>query len=141
MTALARIIIADDESDLVEDLTEVLQEIGYQVVAIARSGRELIERCRENRPDLVITDIRMPDMDGLEAGRLVQTEWPTPIIVISAYKDDDLVDRAAEGNVYAYLLKPVNPSELAATIPLVLRRFQDAHPAPEAVDQASQWFG
>jgi response regulator NasT len=141
MPPLARIVVADDEGDLVEELKELLEETGYEVVGTARNGKELVDCCRASRPDLVITDIRMPDMDGLQAGRLIQLERPTPLIVVSAYKDEELIDRAAGGNVYAYLLKPLNPSELAATIPAVLNRFREAHPDLEKSDQACGWFG
>lgn len=141
MTNAARIVIAEDEGDLLEDLKEMTNDLGYEVVGTARTGRELIDRCRECDPDLVITDVRMPEMDGLDAGRILHAERPIPMVVVSAYKDDELIDRAAAGNVYAYLLKPINPPELDASIRLALSRFQEAHPDLCQRPQPCAWFG
>jgi response regulator NasT len=120
-----RIIIADDELDMREFLEETLRRLGHQVTAVAETGRQLVEFCRADRPDLVITDIRMPDMDGLDAARAIYDMEPLPVIVITAYHDAEFVQRAQEHHVLAFLVKPIKDADLAPAIAIVLRRFAE----------------
>ena len=119
-----RIAVADDDRDTREYLEEVLPRLGYEVVAGAVSGRNLTERTRVTRPDLVITDIKMPDMDGIEAALAINREGPMPIILLSGHHDDGLVNRAAAANVMTYLVKPISEADLKTAIPLALARFK-----------------
>src|SRR3954469_21159481 len=100
-----RVAVADDEPDTRQFFQEVLAHLGHEVVAVAQSGRELAERCRAACPDLVITDIKMPDMDGIEAGQQVNRERAVPVILVSAHQDAELLARAGAGHVMAYLVK------------------------------------
>ena len=94
MNRSLRIVVADDELFMRTYLHETLALLGHQVVALAETGRELVEHCFSLTPDLVITDIRMPDMDGLDAAAAIYARELVPIIVVSAYHDPELIERA-----------------------------------------------
>ena len=102
MSRSLRIAVADDESDMQEYYRTILPVLGHVVVAVAETGRELIEKCREQHPDLVITDIKMPDMDGIDAAMQIYRDGPIPIILVSAFHDADLI-RRAEGEPHSVL--------------------------------------
>lgn len=124
MKAPLRIVIADDELDLREYLVETLTELGHQVVGVAQTGQELLDLCREQTPDLVITDIKMPEMDGIEAASRLYRMHPTPVILISAYHDPGLIERAEDNHVLAYLVKPIKQADLEPAIAIAIRRFE-----------------
>ena len=119
-----RVAVADDERDMREFLQEALPRLGHEVVAVAETGTQLIERCREVRPDLIITDIMMPDMDGIRAVQEVNREAPAPVILVSAHHDAELIVRAGTDHVMAYLLKPVREADLSTAIYLAVLRFE-----------------
>jgi response regulator NasT len=120
-----RVAVADDELDMREFLDEALRRLGHQVVAVAETGQQLVEACRGERPDLVITDIRMPEMDGLDAAQTIYNLRPVPIIVITAHHDGEFVARAQERHVLAFLVKPIDEADLAPAIAIALRRFDE----------------
>lgn len=120
-----RIIIADDESLIRMDLREMLTNLGYLVVGEAGDGRSALNLARELRPDIVIMDIKMPDMDGIEAARLLTEERIAPVLLLSAYSQQDLVQRARQAGVAGYLVKPFRESDLAPAIEVVLARFSE----------------
>ena len=120
-----RIAIADDQEDMRQFLQGVLTRMGHEVTTVAGTGLQLVEGCRSGRPDLVITDIKMPDMDGLEAALQIYGEGLLPIIVVSAYHDREFVERAERSHVAAYLVKPIKASSLAPAIALVMKRFEE----------------
>ena len=124
MTQSLRIVVADDERNMHEYLQEALPRLGHQVVGVAQTGRELVELCRTTHPDLVITDIKMPDMDGLAASEEICRETPIPVIVVSAYHDPQFIERATQTNILAYLLKPIRQHDLEPAISLAMRRFE-----------------
>jgi response regulator NasT len=125
MTRKLRIAVADDERDTLDFLREAVARLGHEVVAAVGTGRELVDRCKELRPDMVITDIRMASMDGLDAAREICRDRPIPIVVVSAYSDEAFVKRAMEEYVLAYLVKPVREAILGPTISIALRRFEE----------------
>ena len=90
-----------------------------------RNGKELVEQCEEHEPDLVICDIKMPDMDGIDAADLIYRHQPVPIILVSAYHDDDLIRRACRQHVMAYLVKPIKETDLRPAITVALERFRE----------------
>lgn len=123
MTML-RICVADDEPDMREYFEKILPRLGHQVAAVAENGRELVEHCRALKPDLVITDIKMPEMDGITAATEIYREAPLPVILVSAYYDQDLIERAEANHVMAYLVKPIEQKDLLPAIALARCRFQ-----------------
>lgn len=120
-----RIVIADDESLIRMDLREMLTNLGYLVVGEVGDGRSAVNLARELRPDLVIMDIKMPDMDGIEAARILTEERIAPVVLLSAYSQQDLVARAREAGVTAYLVKPIREADLAPAIEVALARFRE----------------
>jgi response regulator NasT len=125
MTEKLRIAVADDEPDMQEYFEKILPRMGHEVVAVAKDGRQLVEHTRETRPDLVITDIKMPGMDGIEAAEQIYSEGlPIPVILVSAYHDSELIERAERDHIMAYLVKPIKQADLEPAISLAMRRFQ-----------------
>jgi len=102
----------------------MLPLMGHRVTSVAENGRELVEQCRRQRPDLVITDVKMPVMDGIEASIELNRDAPLPVVLVSAYHDADLIERAANDHVMAYLVKPVGRKDLEPAIALAMRRFE-----------------
>ncbi len=124
MTRHLRIAVADDELDMRDYLQTILPCFGHVVVAVASTGRELVDKCRSERPDLVITDIKMTDMDGIDAACQIYKDSPIPVILVSAYHDQDLVQRAEEEHILAFLVKPIKQADLEPAIAIAMRRFE-----------------
>jgi response regulator NasT len=119
-----RIAVADDERDTRQFFQELLPHMGHEVVAAAETGRQLVERCAAERPDLIITDIKMPDMDGIEAASLVNRQREVPVVLVTAHQQADLLTRSGAEYIMAYLVKPVKPPDLQAAITLAVVRFE-----------------
>jgi response regulator NasT len=119
-----RIAVADDEPDMRQYFQKLLPRLGHQVVAVAENGRELIQQCRTVEPDLVITDIKMPDLDGIDAAVQLYQIRPVPVILVSAFHDPDLIERAEADHILGYLVKPIKQADLEPTIALAMRRFE-----------------
>jgi response regulator NasT len=124
MTHPLRIAVADDERDMREYLEEVLPRLGHRVVAVARTGRELVEKVAATDVDLIITDIKMPDMDGIETSTLVNRDKQVPVILVSAHHDAELLARAGADHIMGYLVKPVKEADLKTAIAMATLRFQ-----------------
>jgi two-component system, response regulator PdtaR len=125
MSQSLRIVVADDEPEMCKYLSDTLTAMGHLVVGAAENGVGLLQKCAEAAPDMVITDIKMPDMDGIEAaGRLSQTN-PVPVILVSAHHDADLIARSLSGHVMAYLVKPIKKADLETTLALAVRRYKE----------------
>jgi response regulator NasT len=130
-----RIAVADDEPDMLLFFRELLPHLGHEVVAEAATGRELVERCRGTRPDLVITDIKMPDMDGIQAAAEANRDVRVPVILITAHHEAETLARAGADYIMAYLAKPVKPVDLGAAVRLAMSRFRHFQAlAKEATD-------
>lgn len=119
------IVIADDEPRMREFFRKALERLGHRVVAEAGTGKELIEFCRSLRPELVITDIQMPDMDGIEAASEIAREQAIPVILVSAFHDDEYIERARQNHILAYLIKPITDTDLQPAIAIAMDRFQE----------------
>ena len=120
-----RILIADDESLILMDLREMLTNLGYLVVGEAGDGQSAVNMARELGPDLVIMDIKMPDMDGIEAAKILTEDGIAPVLLLTAYSQQDLVERANEAGVVGYLVKPFRESNLVPAIEVTLSRFAE----------------
>jgi response regulator NasT len=119
-----RIAVADDEPDMRDYYKTILPRLGHDVVAVAENGCQLAKLCGEAQPDLVITDIRMPGMDGIDAAAAIHEIKPIPVILVSGYHDSELVERAEADHILAYLVKPIKQADLIPTIALAMRRFE-----------------
>lgn len=124
MNPSLRIAVADDEFDMRDYFKKSLPRLGHQVVAVAQNGRELVEQCKAQHPDLVITDIKMPDMDGIGAAVQIYRDRPVPVILVSAYHDPELIARAESDHILGYLVKPIEQANLEPVIALAMRRFE-----------------
>ena len=133
-----RIAVADDELDMREYLQEMLPILGHQVVALAQDGQDLVHQCAEYRPDLVITDIKMPQLDGIEAALQIHRKHPVPVILVSAYHEADLLERAQAGHILAYLVKPVKQADLESAIHIAMRRFEQLQTLQKEADNLRQ---
>ncbi len=129
-----RILIADDESIRLLSLRAQLHALGHRVVAEASDGQEAVVLAKALRPDLAIMDIKMPTMDGIEAAEHITQDRPIPIILLTAYSEAQLVERAAQANIAAYLMKPVAAEDLLPAITLALTRFRQFQALRQEVD-------
>jgi response regulator NasT len=129
-----RVIIADDESLIRMDLREMLTNQGYLVVGEVGDGRSAVNLARELRPDIVIMDIKMPDMDGIEAAKIMTEERLAPVLLLSAYSQQELVQRARQAGVAGYLVKPFRESDLPPAIEVALARFSEFRAMEREVD-------
>jgi AmiR/NasT family two-component response regulator len=128
-----RIVVADDEPDMRDYFCRMLPRLGHQVIVAVGTGPALIEQCRIYQPDLVVTDIHMPGMDGIAAAAQVYQERPVPVVLVSAFQDTELIDRAEADHVLAYLVKPIKQADLEPTIAVAMRRFAQLRELQEAL--------
>jgi len=124
MTNPLRIVVADDEPDMRDYFKKILPRLGHSVVGVAANGKELVAQCLALGPDLVITDIKMPDMDGIDAAVAIYQTRPIPVILVSAYHDPELIKRAEADHIMGYLVKPIKQLDLEPVIALAKRRFE-----------------
>jgi len=129
-----RVVIADDESIIRMDLREILDDLGYLVVGEAGDGRSAVNLGRELRPDIVIMDVRMPDLDGIEAAKILTEERIAPVLLLTAFSQRHLVERAKEAGVVGYIVKPFRESDLAPAIEVALARFEEFRTVEKEVD-------
>ena len=120
-----KIVIADDEAVIRMDLKEILQEAGHEVVGETANGRRAVAIVRDARPDLVVLDIKMPDMDGIEAARMITADHLAPVLLLTAFDDADLIERATDAGVLAYLVKPVEEKNLFPAMEIALSRWKE----------------
>lgn len=126
-----RIVIADDESIIRLDLKETLQRMGHRVVAEAGDGRTAVDLVRQHRPDLAVLDVKMPELDGVDAAQEIAAERLAPVLLLTAYSQQDLVQRAMEAGVFAYVVKPFTESDLLPAIGVAIARFREFHAIAE----------
>jgi len=120
-----RVIIADDESIIRMDLREMLTNLGYLVIGEVGDGRSAVNLARELRPDVVIMDIKMPDLDGIDAAKMLTEERIAPVLLLTAYSQQELIERAKEAGVVGYIVKPFRESDLAPAIEVAVARFAE----------------
>jgi two-component system, response regulator PdtaR len=113
---MTRVLIAEDETIIRLDLKDLLQRAGFDVCGEAKDGLEAVELARSEEPDVAVLDVKMPNLDGIEAARRILDERPIPIVMLTAYGQDELVSRAVEAGVFGYLVKPFRESDLLPAI-------------------------
>lgn len=129
----SRVVIAEDEALIRLDLKEMLEEDGYAVVGEAGDGEAAIRLAQELRPDLVITDIKMPVLDGLSAAERIAGERIAPVVILTAFSQRELVERAREAGAMAYLVKPFSKSDLVPAIEMATSRYAELAALEEEV--------
>jgi two-component system, response regulator PdtaR len=120
-----RILIAEDETIIRLDLRALLESAGFEVCAEAKDGLEAVELARSEQPDLAVLDVKMPRLDGIEAARRILDERPIPIVMLTAYGQDELVSRAVEAGVFGYLVKPFRENDLLPAIKTARARHEE----------------
>ena len=120
-----RVVMAEDESLVANLLQDELESVGMKVVGRATDGRRAVELVRCFHPDVVLMDISMPDMDGIAAAKVIQSECPTPVVIVTAHKDVEEVARATEAGVGAFIVKPSQAEELERAITIAIARHAD----------------
>jgi response regulator NasT len=120
-----RILIAEDETIIRLDLRDLLVRSGFEVVAEAKDGEEAVELARSEEPDLAILDVKMPRLDGIDAARQILDERAIPIVMLTAYGQEELVSRAVEAGVFGYLVKPFRESDLLPAIHTARARHEE----------------
>jgi AmiR/NasT family two-component response regulator len=123
--AQTRVVIADDDPIIRMDLREMLDGLNYVVAGEAADGKSAVNLARELKPELVIMDIRMPEMDGIEAARTLTQENIAPVLLLTAYSEPELVQRATQAGVIGYLVKPFREAQLGPAIEVTLGRFRE----------------
>jgi response regulator NasT len=120
-----RIVIADDEPIIRMDLRRTLENMGHIITGEASDGAQAVEMTRELKPDIAILDIKMPNMDGIDAAKIISTEGVAPVLLLTAYSQKDLVERARDAGVFAYLVKPFKEADLMPNIEIAIARFEE----------------
>ena len=133
-----RILIAEDETLIRLDLRAVLERDGFDVCAEARTGIEAVELARQHEPDLAILDVKMPGMDGVEAAQRIIGERSIPIVIVSAYGESELVQRAVEAGVFGYLTKPFREGDLVRAIRTAQARHRELGALREEADSLAE---
>ena len=130
-----RIVIGDDEAIIRMDLCEMLEDAGHTVVGEAADGLEALELVRKEKPDIVLLDIKMPRLDGIHAARMIGHEGLAPVLLLTAYSQDDMVDKAKDSGVLGYLVKPVSPVNLFPAIEIAIAQFARQREAARQLEE------
>jgi AmiR/NasT family two-component response regulator len=133
-----RILIAEDETIIRLDLRKLLEEAGHEVCAEARDGAEAVALVEAHEPDLAILDVKMPRLDGIDAAKRILEERPIPIVMLTAYGQDELVARAVEAGVFGYLVKPFRESDLLPAIATARARHEELSALREEADSLAE---
>src|ERR1700740_2535643 len=136
-----RVLIAEDEALIRLDLAEMLREEGYEIVGEAGDGQEAVELAERHQPDLVIMDVKMPRRDGIDAASEIASKRIAPIVVLTAFSQRDLVERARDAGAMAYLVKPFTISDLIPAIELAVSRFGEITELEREVATLSDGLG
>ena len=133
-----RILVCEDEGLTVLKLRRLLTAAGHTVVGEAKDGEECLALSEQTQPDLVLMDVKMAGMDGIEATRRLLEKWPLPIVMLTAYSDDETVRAATEAGACAYLVKPVNRTQLVSALHVAASRFAELVQVKREVEDLSE---
>lgn len=138
MKRTLRVLVAEDEYVILMGLRASLEELGHQVVAEAGTGEQAVEMALEHMPDLILMDINLPGIDGIEAIRRISGSLLVPSIIITGYSRRDLIDEASSAGVFAYLVKPIDSRDLQPAIDVALARFRELVAARTELDETKE---
>jgi len=133
-----RVLIADDEVLIRMDLREILIDAGHEVVAEAANGEEAVKLARELKPDFIIMDVKMPVMTGLAAAKIIDEESIAPVLLLTAYSQQDIVDEARDAGVIAYLVKPIREEQLFPAMEIAVSRFAELQELNSELDKLQE---
>jgi response regulator NasT len=133
-----RILIAEDETIIRMDLRALLERAGFEVCAEARDGVEAVELAAAERPDIAVLDVKMPRLDGIEAARRILGDRPIPIVMVTAYGEQELVARAVEAGVFGYLVKPFRETDLLPAIATARARHEELSALREEAESLAE---
>ena len=133
-----RILVAEDETIIRLDLRDLLERAGHEVAGEARDGEEAVALARDLQPDLAILDVKMPRLDGIEAAKRILEERPLPIVLLTAYDQEELVNRAVEAGVFGYLVKPFREQDLVPAIETARARHAELVVVREEADSLAE---
>jgi response regulator NasT len=133
-----KVLIAEDETIIRLDLRALLERAGFEVCAEARDGEEAVELARETEPEVAVLDVKMPRLDGIEAARRILDERPIPIVMLTAYGQEELVSRAIEAGVFGYLVKPFREQDLLPAIQTARARHEELAALREEAESLSE---
>lgn len=119
-----RVLIVDDESLIRMDLRDIIESCGHEVVAEGTNGVEALELCKKHKPDIILMDVKMPELDGIEAAHQIGFHHEAPVVLLTSYSQQDLIDKARDSGVYGYLIKPVREEQLVPTLEMALGRYK-----------------
>ena len=119
-----RVLIVDDESLIRIDLRDIIESCGHEVVAEGTNGVEALALCKKHKPDIILMDVKMPELDGIEAARQIGFHHEAPVVLLTSYSQQDLIDKARDSGVYGYLIKPVREEQLVPTLEMALGRYK-----------------
>ena len=119
-----RVLIVDDESLIRMDLRDIIESCGHEVVAEGTNGVEALALCKKHKPDIILMDVKMPELDGIEAARQIGFHHEAPVVLLTSYSQQDLIDKARDSGVYGYLIKPVREEQLVPTLEMSLGRYK-----------------
>ena len=119
-----RVLIVDDESLIRMDLRDIIESCGNEVVAEGTNGVEALVLCKKHKPDIILMDVKMPELDGIEAARQIGFHHEAPVVLLTSYSQQDLIDKARDSGVYGYLIKPVREEQLVPTLEMALGRYK-----------------
>ncbi len=130
-----RILLADDEAILRLDLREMLTDAGHEIVGEAANGQEAIKLAKELKPEFIIMDVKMPIMDGITAAKVIAAENIAPVLLLTAYSQQDIVEKASDAGVIAYLVKPIREEQLFPAMEIAVKRFAEVQRLNIELDQ------
>lgn len=135
-----RVVVAEDESLIRIDIVETLRDNGFNVVGEASNGEDAVSLARELRPDLVVMDVKMPKLDGISAADIINKEHIAPVVLLTAFSQKELVERATEAGALAYVVKPFTPNDLLPAVEIALSRWAQIVALESEVSDLSERF-
>lgn len=133
-----RVVIGDDESIICMDLSEMLEDAGHIVVGEAADGVEALEMVRREKPDIVLLDIKMPRLDGIHAAKMIGHENIAPVLLLTAYSQQDVVNKAKDSGVLGYLVKPISPTNLFPAIEIAISQFKRQQEVAQQITEMNE---